>query len=139
MILSFDPGGTTGWCLYGPGNETGVGQLETPQHHQELWELLEQTNPGTIVYEEFYNQTTAAELISKEYIGVLKLYAQQFVCRIVGQSPSQGKHFWTDSKIKELGLWVPGKPHAMDALRHMLYFVSFNQKDNRFIRNLILP
>jgi hypothetical protein len=33
-------------------------------------------------------------------------------------------------------LYRPNAPHAMDAMRHLLYYISFTLKDDRFIREL---
>jgi hypothetical protein len=43
-----------------------------------------------------------------------------FQCPIVLQTPSDAKTIMSDKRIRSMGLWIPGKPHATDALRHML-------------------
>jgi hypothetical protein len=57
-----------------------------------------------------------------EYIGVIELYAQQHNVSITKITPADGKGFWNDKKIKALGLWIPGCPHGMDALRLLLTY-----------------
>lgn len=39
--------------------------------------------------------------------------------RVVWQSPSNAKGVFTDERIRREGLWVPGRPHAVDAVRHL--------------------
>jgi hypothetical protein len=40
----------------------------------------------------------------------------------------QAKAFWTDEKLKLVGLYEPGMKHARDALRHLLYLICFGKK-----------
>lgn len=40
-------------------------------------------------------------------------------CQVVWQSPSNAKGVFTDERIRRAGLWVPGRPHAVDAIRHL--------------------
>jgi hypothetical protein len=80
------------------------------------------------------------EYISKEYIGVVELYAAlNPSVRVVRQSASQAvgeSAFWNDAKLKYVGLYTPGKRHANDAMRHYLWFVSFRIRDPIYIRKL---
>ena len=39
--------------------------------------------------------------------------------RILWQTPSNAKGIFTDSRLKDQKLWIPGKPHACDAVRHL--------------------
>lgn len=43
------------------------------------------------------------------------------------QSPSNAKTTMTDDRLRAHGLWVPGKPHARDALRHLVLAMRFYQ------------
>lgn len=38
----------------------------------------------------------------------------------------------TDDRLKHWGLWVPGKPHAMDALRHLIVWLRTKEKEHGF-------
>lgn len=82
-----------------------------------------------------------------EYVGVVKLFAKMYKnanVKLIMQSASQVKEkkgqenppFWTEAKIKHLGLWVPGKPHAMDAVRHYLYYRTFTLGDKTLLYKL---
>lgn len=156
-ILALDPGGTTGYFYRGPKKENVYGQLQ-PGHHLKLWQLMQaclhETLKNdldaklTIVCEEFeYRKDAEAETrekieyISKEYIGVVKLfrdtYPHQVYLRM--QSASIAKQFWKMDKVKKVGLWPPGKKHASDAIKHYLYYVTFTLKDDRYLNMLGKP
>lgn len=145
-ILALDPGGTTGWATYQaehstvPGEFTwsdekwNCGQLEGNNHHDALYTLLELSHTAEfhIVCEsfEYRNQSrTGVVLISKEYIGVVNLFAQQrnIVGNVHYQTAAQGKvtgnSFIKKHNLQAAGLWSPGFGHAMDAYAHMLYWM----------------
>jgi hypothetical protein len=131
-ILSFDPGGTTGVAFsYMEDDEFKFRSLQIGphEHHQELWELLSNYAYGydlpslEIVCESFEYRNMSRkglELISKEYIGIIKLFCSLHGIKLIFHTASAAKHFVTDDKIKALDLWTPGKPHAMDGMRHLL-------------------
>lgn len=137
-IIALDPGTTTGWAVrYGDG-KWKRGQLGPEPHHLKLWHLLENFKPDVIVCEEFQFRPNPGRkmvvLDSKEYIGVAKLFASMVRLvqskdlehpKIQIQYAHQAKNFWTDKKVKKLDLWIPGKQHAMDATRHLLYYYVF--------------
>lgn len=156
-VLALDPGGTTGWSSYTAermgsydadkehfeyyNEKWACGQIGPDDHHLRLYEFLgtQQTEEYTIVYEsfEFRNQTKDAErdninLMSREYIGVTRLFAQARMDGREGQllsfqTAGKAKGFIPDKgpmankKIKDAGLWYPNQKHAMDATRHLLY------------------
>lgn len=154
VILALDPGGTTGWVKqgqYAQASEFVWGQLEESNHHNKLWSLLTMavgealslSVPCYIVYERFEfrheeRDRDKIEYISAEYNGVVKLFGQNNHphVKLVEQGASQAKDFFTDDKLRHLGLWVPGKKHARDAMRHLLYFITFTQGDKRFLMKL---
>jgi hypothetical protein len=39
------------------------------------------------------------------------------------QTPSLAKTTVTDKRLKKLGLWVPGRDHERDALRHLVLYM----------------
>lgn len=145
-IVALDPGGTTGWATYQAetlwnANEKqeyynvkwNCGQLGPGQHHAELYSFLEmqRTDQYQLVCESFEFRQKARDnvvLDSKEYIGVVKLYHQVEHIPLQFQTAAMGKGFVTDDKIKKLDLWYPGWPHAMDATRHLLYFMVNSMK-----------
>lgn len=138
FIIAFDPGGTTGWATYEDG-EFDRGQIGHENHHRELYEMLESVGPDVVCYETFTYQirnkhkyaAAAVNLISVEYIGVIKLWhqmQQRTNIELVARHASHAKSTWTDDKLKALGLWVPSNPHAMDATRHLLAHLIVDRK-----------
>ena len=105
-ILAFDPGGTTGWALYSDDDAIIGGQLAN-QHHYDLYLLMRENDPQAIVYETFeYRNKSRAGLVldSREYIGVIKLYAEINEVELVAQSPVLAKGFVSDTQLKKLHL-----------------------------------
>lgn len=95
------------------------------------------------------------DYMAAHYEGVVELFhamnqtryaATNLSLVLVKQSASQvkgqgkkgpSKTFWgDDSKVKQVDLWVPGKPHAVDATRHYLYYVSFALDNDYYLRKL---
>lgn len=136
VIVALDPGGTTGWAMLAISDRGrtywDLGQLGPDEHHLELYNMIDrmyaraQDDNFIIVCERFeYRAYSRPGLVldSREYIGVAKLFAAQKQVPFVLQSAAQGKGLVTDQNIKKLGLWSAGNRHAMDALRHLLYYV----------------
>lgn len=140
-LVALDPGGTTGWatftatkmvtpddtCEYYDAAWT-CGQIGPYEHHLELYGMLGsfQVEETRIICEsfEYRNKTRPGlELISREYIGVTKLFCANRSIPLVMQSASMGKGFVRDTNIKRLGLWSVGWKHAMDSYRHLLYYM----------------
>lgn len=150
MILALDPGGTSGVCLCtGSGTRVETAELGPHEHHQELWDMLNTTLAEAlaakselhIVCESFeFRQTERhrdfINYIPREYIGVVKLFCKQQRIRYFEQKAAQAKGFWSDDKIQKLGLWVPGRKHAMDATRHYLYHRAFTLADQSLLYKL---
>jgi hypothetical protein len=147
-VLALDPGGTTGWAMYraqvlpgdyGPDNklrneyydETFIcGQMGPEDHHEELFGFLEtqHTQEYHVIYESFEYRNKAREglvLVSREYIGVVKLFGQQRGgVVVVKQGPATAMAFVKDAHLKKLGVWDWRMGHAMDAYRHLFYYLT---------------
>jgi hypothetical protein len=154
-IMSFDPGGTTGYTIRnlarrGRSLSSGTsydyngvwrgGQLGPRTHHRELWQLLTREDPDRIVCEDFVyrivkNQGVAQpgiQLVSREYIGVIKLYCALTNKPLHMQPSSVISLAWTaDDALRKLGIYMPGEQHRNDATRHLLYFAveTLGRKD----------
>ena len=59
-------------------------------------------------------------------IGALEWMCHNTNTKFVLQKPADAKAFSTDEKLHEIGWWAPGKPHANDALRHLLLWLARN-------------
>src|SRR6476661_1046207 len=113
-VLAFDPGGTTGWAMYDglflPDPDNGgkpalveqkhtVGHLGPHEHHDELYEFLEESaiHDFAVCWESFEfrqgKQRDNIELISREYIGIMKLFVRQRGCKAKSYTAGQSKGF----------------------------------------------
>lgn len=134
MILALDPGGTTGHASYFPEEDPAfvVGQVQPDQ----LWEFLQlslQFKMKLIICESFnYRPKAWADLTPVECIGVIKEFARHTEIPTIFQTPEQGKHFFTDDRLKERKLYRKKMPHANDALRHLLYFLEFDKRASEY-------
>lgn len=144
-IMAFDPGRTTGVAFL--HDNGGINTYELRQviigdkdlTHEFIFNDTAIARPHEIVYERFqYQRRPNVDLYPVEVIGVLKMYTQKLDIPIKEQTPAQAKNLWTDSKLKTLGLWEPSQPHAMDALRHLLYYMTVWKEDRTWI-NLLKP
>lgn len=157
-VVGLDPGGTTGIFQYdaefmpsldgkGPGELIGQGwnwfHLGPHEHHSELYAFLEMSHIHNyhLVYEtfEFRNRDVRhrdnINLMSREYIGVAKLFAQERNLKpgqVHKYSAGLSKGFIPDkakgglaanAKLKALNFYQPGKKHASDAARVVAYFL----------------
>jgi hypothetical protein len=131
--IALDPGETTGICIVRSSDEPWVfeyAQLGPYEHHLALYGLLVHLKPANIICESFENRgQDAAILASREYIGIVKMHLQRSEATGVWQSASTGKKFWDDGKLKQHGLWIPGRKHARDAVRHYCYWRTFKEND----------
>jgi hypothetical protein len=137
-LIALDPGGTTGWATHSWFDLRGevtdrtwqCGQL-TGDHHNTLdvWLGNQQVANYIIICESFqqYRELDSPELVSLEYIGVVKRFCQEREVHLVLQSSSQGKvglkSFVRRQNLVRLGLWSPGQRHAMDAYGHLLTYM----------------
>lgn len=150
VIFACDPGGSTGWSSYSVEEDSwDGGQFETDDHHKELWSLLgtyyTAYGEGLVIVSEsfeFRNDVSTdgregLELVSREYIGVMKLFAQVYGVRYYEQMPSHALRKIGDDKLEALELVKrPKHPnrHYHDSLRHLLLFLVFRLKAGKEIR-----
>lgn len=146
-ILAFDPGGTTGVAYFDTDSvfveykdyiDRFYLGANKEYHHEELLQYLMAMNPDVVVTERFdYRKSQKhADLISVEYIGVMRLFCRKYRVPFIEQKQLKGhKGLWTDDKLKAMGLWISGElyNHAMDATRQLLYYMTETLKDNRWI------
>jgi hypothetical protein len=156
-ILAIDPGGTTGIAEFDYGTlawkthqfEYRPVELFEFFHH---WMILRAAKDATVICERFdyrpvgkYNfggsrAIPKVDLTPREVIGILKLAAAYTMTEIVWQAPgdvngddgtktANPSVFWTDAKVKQLDLYKAANVHAMDAVKHILYYRSFTLKE----------
>ena len=136
-VVALDPGGTTG-LAFNHNDQILISQIDTPNHNQDLRDILNRLDPAVVVCEDFlFRQSkTKVDLVSRDYIGVARLWCDDNGRELVLQTPAAGKAFWTDDKLKALGYYTPAMPHANDAVRHLLYYFTFTCDDNYYLMRL---
>lgn len=139
--MALDPGGTDGWSSFQVDESYGspiwkdnlrkhfqFGQLgNNVEHHLLLWKLLMHENPNTVICERFDNRDNEfAQIMSREYIGIVKLWCEMFKRELVMQGADQAKTWTTDRKLECLGLMLEPRTvwrHANDSTRHLVYWI----------------
>lgn len=141
VVMAFDPGVTTGWAAWpDPNAPLSSKQIHLGQHTGSLLSLemlLDAWQPDVVIFESFkYQRRDKVVLYPREVIGVIKLWCERRGIEPIEQTPSQAKNLWTDDKIKKLNLWMPSFRHAMDALRHLLYYLVVTKGDRSWLEPL---
>jgi hypothetical protein len=137
MIVAIDPGGETGLAgaHYQEGEWKFSAETLGPEpHHLALWRMLGSLYTAygtdlTIVCESFeYRNKERPGLVldSVEYIGVVKLFVEEFKVPLQTFSASEAKSFVKDHNLKRMGLYRTGKKyrHERDACRHLLFYMT---------------
>lgn len=153
-VVGLDPGGTTGWFQFDAEKDALSKDLKfvewkiTPlqfgphEHHGELYAALEHSHIHDyyLVYESFEfrqnKQRDNINLMSREYIGVAKLFAYERGLyhngRVVSYTAGTSKGFIPDkrvgglaanAKLRAMGWYFPGMKHSSDAARVAAYFM----------------
>jgi hypothetical protein len=143
-VLALDPGGYTGICkaeIYPEVNHARLSYFQERWLEADLWMFLNQESPDALIYESFQyrpqGMRQAGILRPVELIGVLRLY-EQLHTPIKGTYP-QGSDkavgnytYFTDIKLKEMELYLPGLEHGRVACKHMLYWL-FHGAGTQFV------
>lgn len=135
-VLSFDPGGTTGWCCMDKQDDKKmpgilVARGDIPDWHG-VAELIREYKPDVVTFEVFRLYASKAQskswdtFLVVEVIGVIKYLCECWDIRLVEQTPSEGKQFFNTEKLKVLGLYQ-SVTHINDATGHALYFLKFGK------------
>lgn len=148
--VALDPGITTGYATGIIDDETSVMSVLTGEDkwtHIDLWDFLMNAKPLFIISErfEFRHGFSAKykggqhglEMFSRELIGVCYLYSQMYPqCEVKLQPAMKGTggNYFSDDRLRTLGLFKSGKGHANDAARHLLYWARF-KSGSQFVKS----
>ena len=136
-MLSLDPGGTTGYAIFDvdlvnldqPAELIQRGQIAgSLQGFLDFYhDVLDAINIDLIVCESFTLRegVYGADLSPVYIIGAVQaLYGE--TAQLEYQEPKL-KPLCDDARLKKMGLHVPGKPHANDAVRHAVIYLRNNK------------
>lgn len=129
-VLSVDPGITTGFCLA----EISEEDIHLWPHQEKydvgpFFNQLEKHEPDFIILEDFEyrkGQRDGLILFSVQLIGVTRLWGKWNEAAITMQSAAKGKSFYSNDQLKLMGAYKRGIPHAMDATRHLMHWLTFS-------------
>ena len=132
-IMSVDPGVTSGYCLaYLEASRCRYHPFQMVDDVDDFWRRLIDFEPRHLIIEdfEFRRGKYAAgglNLFPKEMIGVARLYSSvaKHQVGLYIQKAAQGKAYYSDKILKTKQLYLRGIPHAMDASRHLLQWLTF--------------
>ena len=139
-LLSFDPGNTTGWCVFDGPHPRWCGQLPLGPHTYwgpKIRALIIQMKPSVVVLEKFVLYSWKAksqswnDMYTSRVIGGIEITCQSLHIPVVQQTAGVGKPFCTDDKLKDWGLYQKSYRHADDAIRHMCYYLLFGAGQER--------
>lgn len=138
-LLVFDPGKSTGWCLYENGKLSRNGEITDCYDDKNIditgiMNLLQEIKPDFVLYEDYkvyshkLERHTYSSVFAVRLIGLIETYIQMNNIPSHKQMAVTAKGFVTDEKLKQWGLWQVGSRHARDAIRHACYFLLFYKK-----------
>lgn len=140
QVLALDPGGTTGWAIFqvhpdAMGGDPDfpvmdnvewwtAGEIEGEQPDQldQLVALINEWPAARLVTEQFKVRSIQALLDPAEINAALKWAVRPRY--FVFQNPDMAMKTVTDDRQKSWGYWIPGKPHARDAVKHAITFLK---------------
>lgn len=124
-VMAIDPGKANGWAIFESRDKPAASGTLEPE---ELYRLLENERLTHVVYETYRlyashsKQMIGDDFIAPQVIGVIKYLCNKRGLDVTEQ-PATCKAYYSDTKLKELGLYVP-IDHRRDAIRHGLHFLN---------------
>jgi hypothetical protein len=129
-VIAVDPGKMTGWAYTWlmetwDANNVTAGQTPAAEFCDWIADTPAFMMAGNLFIVESFTITASTARKSPqpdalETIGVLKFLARRSGARLEEQMPSAAKRFVSDTQLRNLNLWYPGKDHARDAIRHLV-------------------
>lgn len=129
IVTAIDPGGTTGITVVNKTNrEVQLHCYQEKLSCRDFYLWLRDAVSATDYYicESFeYRQRARAglDLTPAHLIGVVMAFVPEN--KLYMQTAAQGKGHFSNDKLKKLGIYIPGKEHAMDSLRHFMQWYTF--------------
>lgn len=136
-LLALDPGETTGVAVFEGYALRKALQLNTSEMGlglDRLENLFAEEKPTHVAIENYQvyawraQQHIGSNLHTPRVIGMIETLCHMRKIPYVKQTAQVAKGFATDSRLQEMGYWLPGLRHARDAIRHGLYYIVFPSK-----------
>ena len=124
-FLALDPGVTFGWACLNRGSFRS-GQFPEQDFDVPLSRLILNYGVEHIVVEDWTRRTPhgtgALDPHMRHQLASIASYAATLCIPLTRQRPAD-KRFASGDKLRKLGWWAKGRPHANDAARHLLHFL----------------
>ncbi len=134
LLIVFDPGETTGYAFFQDGILTQYKEIPTPTIHDATPVLARLVTPYREVVVENYQvykwrmkQHVGDTLHTPRLIGCIETLCALNDILPTKQLAQNAMKFATDEKLKAWGMYVKGKPHARDAIRHGILYLLFHK------------
>lgn len=142
LILSVDPGETTGYAFFREGKLESCGQLKVKKEGigslHSLYDVTVLVRYDKIidyvivedykVYPTKLKQHILSGIFPVKVIGALEYMFSMHDIPVVLQMADTAKGFVTNEKLREWGMWAVGQEHARDAVRHGAYWLCFGRR-----------
>lgn len=126
-VMAVDPGKVSGYAIWLPGEAQSFWSGEMSHLDFLDWAMprILEKRFDSVACESFVItmatlQKSRGENWSLESIGALRWACHRSGTEFALQTPADAKKFSTDSKLKTVDFYTPGKGHANDAARHLL-------------------
>lgn len=134
-IWAFDPGLLTGWChisvhdgevgVFNSGETDHLGVGNMLSDNPALKAAVNRPELEVVFVAERFimNSKVSPQPWSLETIGLIRYFSAIYQIPLVFQAPSEAKNLIKNDVVKRAGLWIPGQGHAVDSVRHALYYL----------------
>ncbi len=139
-LIAFDPGETTGYAVFIDGRLVWSEQLKTPniiagtaildgliRNGHRRGSPIEVVIETYQIYKWRMKEHVGDTLHTARLIGCIETLCALNMVPLTKQLAQNAKKFVTDEKLKAWDMYVKGKPHARDAIRHGIFFTLFNK------------
>lgn len=134
-LLAIDPGETVGWALFTIKSGEIVDADASQYEYMDFLKFLEKkiNSYDEVLIEDYkIRKTTISanlnkELVTVKVIGVIEWLCKKYNTEYSFQPAGIGKEFFDKQRLKDFNLWVVGKKHARDAIRHGLWYLAFGK------------
>jgi hypothetical protein len=137
-FLALDPGKTVGLAWF----ELDGSEIKDVYADQMFWvdflydfaEVSEEKHFKLLMENYTIRSNTVAanlnkELLTAKIIGVIEWYCRLNDIEYQFQPAGIGNAFFTKKRLKEMNLWIVGKHHARDAIRHGMWHLTFGRDE----------
>lgn len=134
-LVALDPGETTGYAEFCSGHLTYQEELRTPNIPTAtgcLEVIIIGANAVVVenyqVYKWRMKQHVGDTLHTPRLIGCIETLCALQDIRPTKQLAQNVKGFVSDEKLKAWDMYIKGKPHARDAIRHGIFYLLFHKQ-----------